>query len=97
MEDYFSGIDGNVANERLKDAEAFLNEELLVPQEEIDRRERFEVKLDYHRVDVILEEIEALLTVKAEHTISSGLREIKFDRDFSEKLRKLFEGNFEKI
>ena len=92
VEDYFSGIDGDVANERLKDAEAFLNEELLVPQEEIDRRDRLEVKLDYHRVDVVLEEIEALLTSKAEHTISSGLREYKIDRDFAEKLRKLFEG-----
>ena len=91
VEDYFSGIDGDCASERLKDAEAFLSEELLVPQEEIDRRDKIEDKMDYHRVDVILEEIEALLTVKAEHTISSGLREIKFDRDFAEKLRRLFE------
>ena len=54
--------------------------------------------MDYHRVDVILEEIEALLTVKAEHTISSGLREIRrFDSDFAGKLRKLFETQFEKI
>ena len=99
VEDYFTRIDGDCATHRLRDADAFLDEKVLVPQEEIMRRDRIEHRMDYRRANsrgasAILEEVETQLTGQAVHEIHSGLREIKFDRDFVEKLRVLFEDNF---
>ena len=50
--------------------------------------------MDYTKVDEILEEIETYLTVPSEDKINSGLREIRFDKDFSDRLKQLFEKKF---
>ena len=97
VEDYFTRVDGDCASERLREAEAFLAEALLVPQEEIMRRDRIEAQMDYHRADAILEVVDSQLTASAVHEIRSGLREIKLDPDFAERLRTLFAKNFQEV
>ena len=45
MKDYFSNFDSDIANQRIHEANEFLKEKVLIPQAELENREKADVKL----------------------------------------------------